>query len=68
MVIHGKNDPRVPFGEAVQIVEKLKARGAIVEPLFFEDEGHGVVKLANKLVAYRKIADFLDKYVAQMTR
>lgn len=64
MVVHGKNDPRVPFGEAVQIVEKLQERGGTVEPVFFDDEGHGIVKLHNRLVAYRKIADFLDKYVA----
>jgi len=64
MVVHGKNDPRVPFGEAEQIVEKVKAQGGVVEPLFFEDEGHGVVKLQNRLLAYRRIADFLDRYVA----
>lgn len=60
MVIHGKNDPRVPVGEADQIVERVQANGGEVEYLLYEDEGHGLAKLANRLDAYPKIADFLD--------
>jgi dipeptidyl aminopeptidase/acylaminoacyl peptidase len=63
MVIHGANDPRVPVGEAEQIVASLKNRQHPVEYLRFEDEGHGVVKLKNRLVAYPAIGDFLDKYL-----
>ena len=61
MVIHGANDPRVPVGEAEQIVARLRARGATVEYLRFEDEGHGLAKLENRLVAYPQVADFLDR-------
>lgn len=64
MVIHGKNDPRVPFGETLQMVERITGRGGVVESVYFDDEGHGIVKLKNKLTAYPAIADFLDKYVA----
>ncbi|HEU4323728.1 MAG TPA: S9 family peptidase [Roseiflexaceae bacterium] len=60
LVIHGANDPRVPVGEAEQIVASLRERGAPVEYLRFEDEGHGIVKLANRLVCYPAIAEFLD--------
>jgi dipeptidyl aminopeptidase/acylaminoacyl peptidase len=60
MVIHGANDPRVPIGEAEQIVDGLKARGAPVTYMRFEDEGHGLVKLENRLVAYPAIAEFLE--------
>lgn len=60
MVIHGANDPRVPISEAEQIVASIKARGGSVEYLRFEDEGHGIVKLANRLVCYPAIAAFLD--------
>jgi dipeptidyl aminopeptidase/acylaminoacyl peptidase len=59
MVVHGANDPRVPVGEAEQIVGALRQRGAPVEYLRFEDEGHGIVKLANRLVCYPAIARFL---------
>ncbi|MCL6548582.1 MAG: S9 family peptidase, partial [Alicyclobacillus sp.] len=63
MVIHGANDPRVPIGEAEQIVEALRRRNHPVEYLRFEDEGHGVVKLPNRIVAYGQIADFLDRHL-----
>ncbi len=63
LVIHGANDPRVPIFEAEQMVASLRARNHPVEYLRFEDEGHGIVKLANKLVAYPAIGDFLDRYL-----
>ncbi|MBN1874366.1 MAG: S9 family peptidase [Anaerolineae bacterium] len=63
MVIHGANDPRVPLSEAEQLVAVLKQRDVPVEFLVFDDEGHGIVKLKNKLVAYPAIIAFLEKYV-----
>lgn len=63
MVIHGKNDPRVPVGEAEQIVERVKENGGIVEYLLYEDEGHGLAKLKNRLDAYPKVAAFLDEHL-----
>ncbi len=63
MVIQGKNDPRVPYTEAEQIVAALKKRNAVVEYKLFDDEGHGVAKLTNKLIVYPLMADFLDKYM-----
>ena len=62
-VMHGANDPRVPVGEAEQIVAALRIRGVPVEYLRFEDEGHGLVKRANRLLAYPAIARFLDQYM-----
>ncbi|MDX6381504.1 MAG: hypothetical protein QOI57_2528 [Rubrobacteraceae bacterium] len=67
MVIHGKNDPRVPVGEAEQIVEKVCEHGGVVEYLFYEDEGHGLAKLKNRLDAYPKIAAFLDEHLSNRT-
>lgn len=63
MVIHGANDPRVPVGEAEQIVDVLRNRGVEVEYLRYEDEGHGLVKLKNRLDAYPKMASFLDRHL-----
>ena len=62
-VIQGKNDPRVPYTEAEQIVKALKDRGAIVEYKLYDDEGHGISKLKNRLDLYPRVADFLDKYM-----
>ncbi len=62
-VVHGANDPRVPVGEAEQIVTALRQRQVPVEYLRFADEGHGLVKRANRLVAYPAIARFLDEHL-----
>jgi dipeptidyl aminopeptidase/acylaminoacyl peptidase len=62
-VIQGRNDPRVPYTEAEQIVSAIKKRGGIVEYKLYDDEGHGVAKLKNRLELYPLVADFLDKYL-----
>ncbi|HSG44780.1 MAG TPA: S9 family peptidase [Anaerolineales bacterium] len=62
-VVHGANDPRVPLNEAEQIVSALEERNVPVEFLVYHDEGHGLVKLKNRLDAYPKLADFLDKHI-----
>jgi dipeptidyl aminopeptidase/acylaminoacyl peptidase len=61
LVIHGENDPRVPVGEARQIVAALQAREVPVDSLIFPDEGHGVAKRKNSLVLYRRMVEFLDE-------
>jgi dipeptidyl aminopeptidase/acylaminoacyl peptidase len=60
-VIHGANDPRVPIGEAEQIVDRLRKLGRHVEFLRFEDEGHGIAKIHNRVKAYTAIGDFLER-------
>jgi dipeptidyl aminopeptidase/acylaminoacyl peptidase len=61
MVIHGANDPRVPLSEAEQLVDVLRKRDVTAEFLVFEDEGHGIAKLKNKLVAYTAVGNFLNR-------
>ena len=63
MIIAGKNDPRVPYTEAEQMVKALRDRNAVIEYKLFEDEGHGVAKLSNRLIVYPLMADFLDRYM-----
>jgi dipeptidyl aminopeptidase/acylaminoacyl peptidase len=60
-IIHGTNDPRVPLIEAQQIHAALTEKGVEAELLVYEDEGHGLAKLKNRLDAYPKVADFLDR-------
>ena len=60
-VIHGANDPRVPVSEARQVVSKLKELGREVEFVVYEDEGHGIAKLKNRLDVYPRVVSFLDK-------
>ena len=61
-VVHGANDPRVPVGEAEQIATAA-ADHVPVETLIFDDEGHGLSKLENRITAYREIVTFLDEHV-----
>ncbi len=62
-VISGRNDPRVPYTEGEQMVDALKKRNAVVEYKLYDDEGHGISKLKNRLDLYPRVADFLDKHM-----
>jgi dipeptidyl aminopeptidase/acylaminoacyl peptidase len=63
LVIHGANDPRVPVSEAEQVVAALRARDAPVEYLRYEDEGHGITRLRNRLDCYPRVAAFLQRHL-----
>jgi dipeptidyl aminopeptidase/acylaminoacyl peptidase len=62
-VIAGKNDPRVPYTEAEQMVAAIRKQGGTVQYKLYDDEGHGVSKLKNRLELYPLVADFLDRYM-----
>ncbi len=66
MVIHGANDPRVPVGEAEQIVEAARVVLGDDKVLYlrYDDEGHGLAKLENRLDAYPKMVQFLEEAFA----
>lgn len=61
VVIQGANDPRVPLDEAEQIVAAARANGVPVLYLLYEDEGHGLSKLENRLDAWPKVIEFLNE-------
>ncbi|WP_256288030.1 S9 family peptidase [Halobellus inordinatus] len=61
-VLHGENDPRVPVSEAHQLVEAASDHVPVRE-LVFEDEGHGITKLENRIDAYGAIVEFLNEHV-----
>ena len=46
-VAQGRNDPRVPYTEAEQIVKAVRANGQPVWYLLYADEGHGFRKKSN---------------------
>ncbi|QSG07287.1 alpha/beta hydrolase family protein [Halapricum desulfuricans] len=62
-VVHGENDPRVPVGEAEQIVAALRDRDVPVELRIYDDEGHGLSKRTNQIDAYTDVVAFLDEHV-----
>ncbi len=63
LVIHGENDPRVPVGEARQMLAAVAKNGTPVDSLIFPDEGHGASKRVNVIAQYRKMVDFFDTYL-----
>ena len=65
MLVHGANDPRVPVSEAEQIHAELTSRGVRSELLVYDDEGHGLQKLANRLDAYPRVVAFIDEILGR---
>lgn len=63
MIVQGANDPRVLRAEADDMVAAIKARNGNVDYLVFEDEGHGIARKANRIIAYSSILKFLDRYL-----
>lgn len=61
LIQHGRNDPRVPVGESVHIAEVVRANGVECELLIFEDEGHTVEKLGNRIELFERAAAFLER-------
>ena len=58
-IIHGANDPRVPVSEAAQIMQTMEKLGRNAYLLVFPDEGHGLVKLNNRVEGYSKALSFI---------
>jgi dipeptidyl aminopeptidase/acylaminoacyl peptidase len=58
---HGRNDPRVPVSESEHIHAVLTEKGIPCELLIFEDEGHMVEKLPNRIETFTRMVAFLDR-------
>jgi dipeptidyl aminopeptidase/acylaminoacyl peptidase len=56
----GKNDPRVPWSESRQIIDKLKAQGTPTWFLVANDEGHGYAKKKNRDFLFDAEVLFVD--------
>lgn len=70
LVVHGKNDPRVPFAEAQQIAEKVRSQGKPVWTVYANNEGHGFAKKDNadylRAVEAMFLAQHLDLKVGEL--
>ncbi len=61
LVIHGRNDVRVPVSEATRIHEA--APGS--ELLVFDDEGHGILRHGNRATAYGRALRFVTERIGR---
>jgi len=59
----GKNDPRVPWTESRQILDKLNAQGTPTWFLMANDEGHGYAKKKNQDFLFDAEVMFIQKYL-----
>jgi len=64
LVIQGQNDPRVVESESRDVVEQLRGLGRDVDYLVFEDEGHDVLKLGNRVRCYDTIVGFFAQHLS----
>jgi dipeptidyl aminopeptidase/acylaminoacyl peptidase len=62
---HGRNDPRVPVSESEHIHAALTERGVGCELVIYEDEGHSIEKLANRIDVFERVVAFLDEVLGQ---
>jgi dipeptidyl aminopeptidase/acylaminoacyl peptidase len=62
-VVQGKNDPRVPYTEAEQIVETVRKNGAPVWYMLAGNEGHGFAKKENADYYFYATIRFLQETV-----
>ena len=62
-VIHGRNDPRVPLHEAEQLLTALEGRGIPCELVVYDDEGHGLARLQNRIDGYGRAIAFLGVHL-----
>jgi len=67
LVIHGKNDPRVPFSEARQIADRVRELGRDVWTVYADNEGHGFSKKPNRDYQNAVVALFLQ-YALELPR
>jgi len=61
LVVHGKNDPRVPYTEAEQIVAAARKSGVPVWYLLADNEGHGFARKANADFLFYSMIAFLER-------
>ncbi len=57
----GKNDPRVPWTESRQVIDRLRAQGTPTWFLVANDEGHGYAKKQNRDFLFDAEVLFIDQ-------
>ena len=63
LLLAGAHDPRCPEEESRQVADAIKKRGGVVDLKVYADEGHGFSRIENQIDAYKRVSNFLKKYV-----
>jgi dipeptidyl aminopeptidase/acylaminoacyl peptidase len=66
-VVQGRNDPRVPYTEAEQVVASLRRRGTPYWFMMAADEGHGFVKKPNADYLFYATVEFARRTLLDLS-
>lgn len=61
LIVQGARDAPERVADADRLVDSVRARGGEVEYLRFPDEAHDLERRADRITAYSRIADFLER-------
>jgi dipeptidyl aminopeptidase/acylaminoacyl peptidase len=65
LVIHGALDFRVPDAQGLGMFTSLQRRGVPSRLVWFPDEGHWILQPQNRVVWWREVLAWLDRYLKQ---
>jgi dipeptidyl aminopeptidase/acylaminoacyl peptidase len=63
LVLHGALDFRVPDAQGLGMFTALQRRGVPSRYVFFPDEGHWILKAPNRVIWWREVQGWLEKYL-----
>ena len=63
LIVHGRNDIRVPIQDSDEVHAGLQRLGRVSHYVKFEDEGHSIRSLPNRLTTWRNTDAFLKRCV-----
>jgi dipeptidyl aminopeptidase/acylaminoacyl peptidase len=66
-MIAGAHDPRCPPSETLQAQNELRKHGKQADVVIYPDEGHGFLKMDNRVDAYKKNVHFLTDRVKRIS-
>jgi dipeptidyl aminopeptidase/acylaminoacyl peptidase len=61
LIVQGMRDPNVTPDNVRVVVDALQTANVEYQVLTFEDEGHGISRIANRAVLYKQLADFFAR-------
>ncbi len=68
MLVHGKDDQRVPLIHYKVMSEALERAGRPPVSLVKDAEGHGFYKEENRIELYEKMEQFLDQHIGKASK
>lgn len=63
LVVHGKDDTRVPPGQAKELYRALRHAGTATELVLYPREGHGLRERAHQIDFANRFLDWFDEHV-----